>query len=149
MRIFSRRPVALFAISSVLVLSFNGFASPAPPNPILIFIGSENLKQGGSEFTRYHFDVFNKEAFPAEMFAASPNLSPCGVNKNASRTWVDLYEQNGKRLNGFCAPGKPSNLNGIWFALPSDEIPPSWIYIEFTDRLTNTKYKSNLVETTM
>jgi len=30
-----------------------------------------------------------------------------------------------------------------------DEVPPSWVYIEMTDRKTNTKYKSNLAETTM
>jgi hypothetical protein len=119
------------------------------PNPILIFIGSENFNQGGKEFTRYQFDVFNKEAYPAEMFASSPNLPPCGSNTKAARTWVDIFDQNGKRLFGFCALGKPDDLKGIWFALPSDAIPPSWIYIELNDRQTNTKYKSNLAETTM
>jgi hypothetical protein len=28
-------------------------------------------------------------------------------------------------------------------------VPPSWVYIEMKDRKTNTKYKSNLAETTM
>jgi hypothetical protein len=83
------------------------------------------------------------------MFSAAPALPPCGANTNASRSWVDLYDQRGKRLNGFCALGKNSDLNIIWFGLPVDEIPPSWIYIEVTDRQTNTKYKSNLAETTM
>jgi len=27
-------------------------------------------------------------------------------------------------------------------------VPPSWVYIELNDRQTNTKYKSNLAETT-
>ena len=82
------------------------------------------------------------------MFAASPNLPPCGNNTKASRTWVDIYDQRGKRLYGFCALGKPSDLNQIWFALESGVVPPSWVYIEMTDRATNTKYKSNLAETT-
>jgi hypothetical protein len=149
MRIFSRKLTAHCAISFVLVLSFTSFASTPPPNPVVTFMGSESLKQGGSEFTKYYFDVFNKEAFPAEMFAPSPNLPPCGLNKASARTWVDIYDQAGKRLNGFCALVKPSDLTKIWFQISSDELPPSWIYIEFTDRQTNTKYKSNLVETTM
>jgi hypothetical protein len=62
---------------------------------------------------------------------------------------VDLYDQSGKRLNGFCALGAAKGLNGIWFALEQDVIPPSWIYIELNDRETSTKYKSNLAETTM
>jgi hypothetical protein len=61
---------------------------------------------------------------------------------------VDVYAQDGKRLNGFCAFGKASDLNSIWFALESSVIPPSWVYIELTDRSNNTKYKSNLAEST-
>ena len=119
------------------------------PNPVLIFTRAEYLTVGGVEHTRYVYDVFNKEAFSAEMFAQSPNLPPCGSNTKASRTWVDIYDQSGKRLNGFCGLGKPEDLSSIWFALKSDEIPPSWIYIELTDRQTNIKYKSNLAETTL
>jgi len=61
---------------------------------------------------------------------------------------VDIYNQNGKRLNGFCALGKPADLSKIWFAMDLETLPPSWVYIELTDRQTNTKYKSNLAETT-
>jgi len=83
------------------------------------------------------------------MFAQSPALPPCGTNTKAARTWVDLYDQSGKRLNGFCALGKSADLNGIWFGLATDIIPPSYIYIEMNDRKTNTKYKSNLADTTL
>lgn len=97
---------------------------------------------------RYRFDVFNKDAYPADMFAAAPALPPCGKNTKSSRTWVDIYDQSGKRLYGFCAFGKPSDLGSLWFALEEDVIPPSWVYIELNDRQTNTKYKSNLADTT-
>lgn len=119
------------------------------PNPVLAFVGPEYATIGGKKMTRYNFDVANKEEFPAELFAAAPTLPPCGTNQNASRTWVDIYDQSGKRLNGFCALGKPADLTNLWFALPEDEVPPSWVYIEFTDRKTNVKYKSNLAETTL
>jgi hypothetical protein len=93
--------------------------------------------------------VENFNAYPNEMFAAAPDLPPCGKNTKSARTWVDIYDQSGKRLNGFCALGKSADLNQIWFALESDVIPPSWVYIELNDRKTNTKYKSNLAETTL
>jgi len=98
---------------------------------------------------RYRYDVFNKDQYPDELFAPSPELPPCGTNTKAARTWVDLYDQSGKRLNGFCALGKSADLNGIWFGLESGVIPPSYIYIELNDRKTNTKYKSNLADTTV
>jgi hypothetical protein len=81
------------------------------------------------------------------MFAAA-SLPPCGAETKSSRTWVDLSDQRGKHLNGFCMLGTSSNLNSIWFARPEGEVPPSWIYIELNDRQTATKYKSNLAETT-
>jgi hypothetical protein len=83
------------------------------------------------------------------MFAPAPALPPCGKNTKASRTWVDIYEQNGKRLYGFCALAKAADLCSIWFAMEDGEIPPSYIYIELNDRETNTKYKSNLAETAL
>ena len=98
---------------------------------------------------RYHYDVLNKHLYPDDMFAKSPSLPPCGQNTQAARTWVDLYNQAGKRLNGFCALGKSADLNKIWFALEADAIPPSYIYIELNDRKTATKYKSNLADTTL
>ena len=122
-------------------------SAPALPNPILYLVGTEPYQAGGQSFIRYTYDVFNKDQYPADMFAASPNLPPCGKNTKASRTWVDFFDQSGKRLNGFCALGKPADLGSIWIALPEGTIPPSWVYIEMNDRQTNTKYKSNLADT--
>ncbi len=143
-----------FVVAFVLVLIFSQFgvasvARPVTPNPILIFTGAEYFSSGGKNFVRYRYDVFNKEAYPNDMFAAAPALPPCGTNTKSSRTWVDLFDQSGRRLYGFCALGKPGDLNGIWFAVEEGVIPPSWIYIEMNDRQTNTKFKSNLAETVM
>jgi hypothetical protein len=150
MTIFSRRNMLVSVFAAALALaSQSTAAAPVLPNPVLAFLGQEFFESGGKQMTRYFFDVANKDEYPAEMFAAAPMLPACGKNKNASRTWVDIYDQNGKRLNGFCALGKPADLHRIWFALATDEVPPSWVYIELTDRKTETKYKSNLAETTM
>jgi hypothetical protein len=122
---------------------------PAIPNPILYLKGQESYTASGKNWIRYEYDVLNKEEYPADFFSAAPNLPPCGTNTNASRTWVDFYDQSGKRLYGFCALGKPADLASIWFALEAGTMPPSWVYIELTDRQTNTKYKSNLADTTL
>ena len=122
---------------------------PVPPNPILYLTGTAAFQSGGKEFIRYSYDVFNKDAYPAAMFAAAPELPPCGANTKSSRSWVDIFDQRGKRIYGFCALGKPDDLKGIWFAMERDVVPPSWIYIEINDRQTNTKNKSNLAETAL
>ena len=123
-------------------------ASPPLPNPVLIYMGPEYYEASGKQWTRYRYLVTNLDSYPNELFAAAPGLPPCGANPNASRTWVDFYDSSGKRLYGFCALGNRDGLGKLWFALETNVIPPSWIYIEMNDRQTNTKYKSNLAETT-
>jgi len=142
---------SLLVLPVLLVFAFaNQKVASAPilPNPVLYLTGTEAYQAGGKQYIRYKFDVFNKSEYPAEMFAAAPSLPPCGMNTKASRTWVDFFDQSGKRLYGFCALGKPADLNQIWFGLEQGVVPPSWVYIELNDRQTSTKYKSNLAETT-
>jgi len=153
MRLTKSNWTILFIAGSLLLTLGQGSSAKAPapallPNPILYLMNTEVFQQGGKTYIRYRYDVLNKSSYPAELFAASPELPPCGKNTNASRTWLDFFDQRGKRLNGFCALGKPDDLTGVWFALEIDVIPPSYVYIELTDRKTNTKYKSNLADTT-
>jgi hypothetical protein len=146
-----RTTVSLLLALVLITLATKSVATAPPPplpNPILYLMGIEAYQVGGKEFIRYKYDVLNKGDYPAAMFAPAPALPPCGANTKSSRTWVDIFDSRGKRLYGFCALGSPADLNGIWFALESDVVPPSWVYIELNDRQTNTKYKSNLAETT-
>lgn len=147
------RPHVFAFLFCFVIVAIMTFSTPALgqgiPNPVLVFSGQEPFKTGGKNFVRYRYFVFNDTSFPNTLFAAAPALPPCGSNTKSSRTWVDLFDQRGKRLNGFCALGGNADLSGIWFALEEGEVPPSWIYIELNDRQTNTKYKSNLAETTM
>lgn len=119
------------------------------PNPVLYLINTEPYAANGKTYIRFSYDVLNKDAYPDAMFAPAPGLPPCGLNKNSSRTWVDFFDQSGKRLYGFCALGKPADLGGIWFSVEEGLIPPSYVYIELNDRQTNTKYKSNLADTVL
>jgi len=119
-----------------------------PPKPVLYLLRTEAYTAGGKNWIRYRYDVANKADYPAAMFAAAPGLPPCGSNTHASRPWVDFFDNTGKRLYGFCALSKPDDLGKIWFAMEDGVIPPSYVYIELNDRQTNTKYKSNLADTT-
>lgn len=138
----------LILLTSVAGRSFTLAQTTPQPLPVLVLSRQEPFEANGKKWTRYRYFVENSVAFPNELFAAAPNLPPCGSNTRASRTWVDIYNSTGQRLNGFCALAKASDLNTIWFALEQDVIPPSYVYIELTDRQTNTKYKSNLADTT-
>ena len=147
----SRSIITVLSAALFLVLLTHGSASTSPPvlpNPVLYLTSAESFAQGGKQYIRYNYDVLNKDSYPAEIFAAAPALPPCGANTKSSRTWVDIFDQRGKRLYGFCALGKPADLGKIWFALEAGVVPPSYVYIEMNDRQTNTKYKSNLADTT-
>lgn len=118
------------------------------PNPVVILLSPAYYEQGGKQWTRYNLMVTNWDVYPNELFAASPNLPPCGQNTKAARTWVEITDSSGKRLYGFCALGTNNDLTKLWFALETDIVPPSWVYVILNDRLTGRTYKSNLVETT-
>ena len=124
-------------------------APPTLPNPILYLTATELYTTAGGTFIRHRYDVLNKAQYPAAMFAPAPGLPPCGRNTNSSRTWVDFFDSRGNRIYGFCALGSPNDLGSIWFATPEGTVPPSYVYIELNDRQTNTKYRSNLADTTL
>ena len=144
-----KKSLVLFAGLILVMLATRSVAiAPPLPNPVLYLTGTEAFQQSGKTWIRYKYDVFNKDAYPADLFAPAPALPPCGKNTKSSRTWVDFFDSRGKRLYGFCALGKPSDLGSIWFAMEEGIVPPSYVYIEMNDRQTNTKYKSNLADTT-
>jgi hypothetical protein len=146
---FTKSLMVRAAIVAAAMIGGAGPAQAAPPNPILYLTGLEYYTAGGKNWVRHRYDVFNKDQYPAAMFAAAPGLPPCGTNTNSSRSWVDFFNSSGKRLYGFCALGSPSNLGSIWFATEEGTVPPSYVYIVIHDRQTNTKYKSNLADTTL
>ncbi|HEV7860570.1 MAG TPA: hypothetical protein VGO91_18270 [Pyrinomonadaceae bacterium] len=147
---FGKKVTVLLATLVLIMMATNrvSTATPPLPNPVLLFIGQEDYDANGKHWTRYKYTVDNLANYPNELFAPAPDLPPCGQNTKSSRTWVDIYDSRGKRLYGFCALANHDGLGQLWFALESDVIPPSWIYIEMNDRKTTTKYKSNLAETT-
>ena len=148
-----KSPIALCSGLALGLLAGLGPAQSqtAPlPNPVLYMTSSEVYEAGGRTWVRHRYDVLNKDAYPADMFAPAPNLPPCGANANSSRTWVDFFDaRTERRLYGFCALGSPQNLGSLWFATEEGIVPPSYVYIVLTDRQTNTQYRSNPADTTL
>ena len=122
-------------------------AEPGFPVPLVVVTAAKNYQARGQQFTRYHLKVANWSEFPDELFEPAPYLPPCGLNKNSSRTWVDIYAENGTRLYGFCGFRSPTDLTRISFAVPEGRTPPARVYIVLNDRLRRITYKSNLVST--
>jgi hypothetical protein len=114
--------------------------------PRLACKGKEDYSVGGNGFTRYQLTVTNRAAYPTEWFKPSPDLPPIGLNKQASRTIVEIYDGNGVRLYGFCALRCGEHLDRLWFAVRQGEVPPQQVYIVLYDRKLGRSYKSNRVK---
>jgi hypothetical protein len=155
------RAVALASI--ILAAACHDGASPGPsitapspaasaakgaglPRPKLVLDSPTptEIPTTGGTLLRYEISVSNSSAYPDALFAPSPELEPCGLNSSASRTWVDFYDGDDVRLNGFCALSGAADLNSLWFVVRQGSVPRH-VYMVLTDRLTGDVLTSNRV----
>lgn len=113
------------------------------PAPELEVVSCEE----GSSSNYYQINVNNYSEFPEVLFDPAPELPPCGLNTNSSRSWVTIYDGDGNNLSGFCDLGAPADLNSIWFAVAPGNPVPENVYIEIIDRQCDIIYTSNLAST--
>jgi hypothetical protein len=120
----------------LLVAALGQFAILADslPEPRLAYNGSQD---NGSGFTQYKFAVSNFADYSDELFQPAPSLPPCGKNRNASRTWVEILDDHGRYLYGFCALSAAAEMQKLWFALPAGMPPPKSIRVVVKDRATD------------
>ncbi|MEL6160756.1 MAG: hypothetical protein AAFR18_16220 [Cyanobacteria bacterium J06627_32] len=139
-------PADVFQLKSTSGLNKSCF--PNLPQPRLILKGTEEYTANGQAWKRYQLSVENWNIFPDVLFEPAPDLPPCGLNKNASRTWIDIMSGNDdRRLYGFCALSAPSQLQNLWFAHSRDGNPPDSVYVVMKDRRCDQTYKTNAVRT--
>lgn len=122
--------------------------TPQPPNPVLVFIGTEDYTgSDGNPYTRYRLSVSNWQLYPAELFVLTDAYGACGLNTTPSRTWEDIYDQGNNYIYGFCALEHPQELTTIWFAKPRGTPPPTAVHVVLSDHSTTpyTTYTSNLL----
>ncbi|MEO8435734.1 MAG: serine hydrolase [Pyrinomonadaceae bacterium] len=116
------------------------------PVPQLAFAGKEAYEANGANLIRYKLSVTNRDSYPDSLWQPSPQLPPCGRNRNAARTWVEIFGSPGdKKLNTFCDLDSPYVLGRLWFAEPAGGDAPPCAYIVMTDRQTGKKYRSDRV----
>jgi hypothetical protein len=111
------------------------------PNPKIKLDGL----QPSGDYVRYKIPVYNYNSFPNYLFSAAPSLPACGSNASASRSWIDIYDENNNRLYGFCALGQASDMKNIWFAVKKGTKPPARVRIVLKDRGCNRNYSSNWI----
>jgi hypothetical protein len=108
------------------------------PAPSLTYL----LSKPSGALTEYDLSVTNYSFFPDELFVATPDYPPCGLNSTPSRSWVDIF-QDGNHVYGFCALGTAEDLTRLWFATSGP--PPSTAHITIHDRACDITYTSNPV----
>ncbi|NOQ65377.1 MAG: hypothetical protein GQ582_12775 [Methyloprofundus sp.] len=112
------------------------------PDPELFLTGKSESLIEGTAYITYSLTVNNRGDYPDYLFEASPNLPPCGLNNEASRTWALLYNQSDEYLYGFCALSGADQLAGLWFSHKKSDPAPEQVYLVLQDRLCNKEYQS-------
>jgi hypothetical protein len=111
------------------------------PNPV---VALESAVDEG-ELTRYELDVTNWSDYPDCIFAHTGEFGSCDDNQTPSRTLVTISDQDGVYIYSFCALNAASDLNNIWFVVPTSNPQPTGVYVELEDQQCGTNYRSNLL----
>ena len=110
------------------------------PKPKVLLKGKEKK----DKVIKYYFSILNYSSYPNKLFRAAPHLPPCGKNKKASRAWVEIYDQNNRRIYGFCALSSNKRLKRLWFPIEEGKKVKK-VKIVIWDRECNKRYSSNFI----
>lgn len=94
----------------------------------------------------YEVSVENHAEYDDDLFIATSVLPPCGKTTNASRTWVNIYNEVDLRLYGHCVIKTNSELASLKFILPANKPQPKEIFIDFVDRFEGVISRSKNVK---
>jgi hypothetical protein len=140
------RVTTSFWVTVLAVLVLAGAASgQGLPKPKLRFVGKVESTTRDLRLFNYELEVVNREDFDNELFVPSPALPPCGRNTNASRTWINIYNEKGERLYGHCAVMANEGLASVRFSVPARRPQPKKIFIDLVDRFEERIVRSNTV----
>jgi hypothetical protein len=128
-----------------VMLAVASSAAPPPcatpfPNPVINYKGATN---GVTGYLDIWFGVGNFAQYDNSLFVASPELPACGLNKNASRTWVDVYTDTGAYIYGYCALTQNAQLQKLGFPWKKTNKLPKGFFIRMRDRKCNKVVQSN------
>ena len=115
------------------------------PKPKFGFVRVSEQVNNGVAVRTYEVEVANRDKFDNDLFVPSPALPACGQNANASRTWLNIYDGDGIRLQGWCAINASGELAALKFNIPSADPQPRSLFIEFIDRFNRRIRRSKTV----
>ena len=119
-----RTRILLLVAMSVVMALVGGASGQDMPRPKLRFLSVSDTVNNGHQLKLYEVEVVNREEFDNELFMPSPALPPCGRNTNASRTWVNIYNEKGGRIHGYCAINANGELASIKFMVEASKPQP-------------------------
>jgi hypothetical protein len=136
-----RKPmiVCLFMLFAVASSASPQCATPFP-NPVIKYLGATD---GVSGYFDIWFGVDNYTKYDNTLFVASPELPACGLNKSASRTWLDIYSDTGVYIYGHCALSQNTQLQKLGFPWKKSTPLPKGFFIRMFDRKCNRVVQSN------
>jgi hypothetical protein len=117
------------------------------PNPVLEWksVNANAKGSDGKPYIEITVGITNYIQFTDVLFARAPELPPCGNNKNASRTWLLVYNaQSKQQIYSHCAIGKAADLRSLSFLVEREKLPAE-IYILLEDRAGKKTYQSNCI----
>lgn len=82
----------------------------------------------------YTFAVSNWQDLPDELFVHSPELPACGLNTEASRTYVRVKGDDEVQYYSFCAVYDKSFFEEFLIAINKATVKPDQFYVELWDR---------------
>lgn len=115
-------------------------------NLSLSLLGAKTQTSGRKEYTEVSFIINDWQSVPNNLFAAAPELPACGVNKNSSRTWLEIRNaDDDSYIYGYCSLTSNQSLKSFSFSVPKSTPPPMHVYVVLKDRKINKVMKSNCV----
>jgi hypothetical protein len=119
------------------------------PNPVLEWrsVNANAKGSDGKPYIEITVGITNYSQFSDVLFARAPELPPCGDNRNASRTWLLIYNaQSKQQIYSYCAIGKAVDLRSLSFMVAREKLPAE-IDVVLEDRAGKKTYQSNCVNT--
>ncbi len=101
---------------------------------------------GGTPWHYHGVTITNLEMVPNELFVPAPDLAACGLNTDASRTYVRFYDEDDNQLASYCAVYSKQQLNNLGFSVRHSDPLPKAVKMVLEDRRCSVTHDSIYVD---
>jgi hypothetical protein len=136
----------LYAAAVIMIGTCIAVKAQDVPRPKLKLVSVTDGSGPAGPTKVYEIAVENHADYDDDLFLAAPVLPPCGKNANASRTWVNIYNELDQRLYGFCGIKTNGELTSLKFIVPVRQKQPKEIFIDIVDRFEGVISRSKNVK---